>query len=287
MQHFDWELLPFFLAVARAGSLRAAAELTNTSYGTVNRNIQALETSYGVRLFHRSKQGFTLTDFGETLLPAAEAAEKAIVAARKKVEGVDRAEAGVVRFSVTPTLAYDIIAPMIARFQLLYPKIDVQLQLTSEIESIPKSETDISLRAAAQVTDDVVARKLFQLRLGIFASKDYLEALAPLTGKEGAGLNWIGTPNEAHAPDPLKNATVRHKVGDGYMRTKLVVEGAGVSVMPTILAQAHPSLVRLPGTELTDGPWLWILLHSDLKRTVRVRRLVDFLVEEMRKLRNE
>jgi DNA-binding transcriptional LysR family regulator len=286
MNHFDWELLPFFLAVARAGSLRAAAEITNTSYGTVNRNIQALETSYGVRLFHRSKRGFALTDFGEALMPAAEAAEQAIAAARRKVEGVDRSESGLVRFSVTPTLAYDIVAPILVKFQKRYPKIDVQLQVTSEIESIPKSETDISLRAAMDVKDDVVARKLFQLQLGVYASKTYLDAHLPTAGDHGEGLDWIGLSQGNSPPEPYQKATLRHRIDDGYMRTKLVTQGCGISVMPTLLANTQPQLALVPGSSLTRGPWLWILLHSDLRRTVRVRRLVDFVVGEMRKIRD-
>lgn len=84
MRTFDWELLPYFLAVARAGSLRSAALTINASYGTVNRNIRALEASYGVRLFSRSTRGFILTEYGEALLPVAEEAEKRVMAAQKR-----------------------------------------------------------------------------------------------------------------------------------------------------------------------------------------------------------
>lgn len=290
MRTFDWELLPHFLAVARAGSLRAAAQLIGANYGTVNRNIQALEASYGVRLFHRSRRGFTLTEFGEVLLPMVEAVEREVIAARKRVEGLDRSETGKIRFSVTPTLAYDIVAPMIGRFSDQYPDIDIEIRLTSDVESIPNDETDVSLRAASTVTDDVVARKLFQLDLGVFASDDYLDQVAPNAGPEGEGLTWIGFPAQGMTHGglsgaPFPNAAIRHEVADGYMRARLVGLGLGMSIMPVLFQTVFPNLRRMPDTEITAGPFLWILLHSDLRRTARVRRFVDFLAAEFQALR--
>lgn len=290
MRIFDWELLPHFLAVARAGSLRAAAQLTGANYGTVNRSIQALEASYGVRLFHRSRRGFSLTEFGEALVPMAEEAERKIIAARKRVEGLDRSESGKIRFSISPTLAYDIVAPIIARFSDQYPEIDMELRLTSEVESIANDETDISLRAASEVTDDVVARKLFQLDIGVYASRGYLEKVVPNAGPGGSGLTWIGLPAEPGtqgwlSPLPFPNAEIRHEVADGHMRARLVNLNVGMSHMPVLFEPVFPNLRRMPGTEIFPGPWLWILLHSDLRKTVRVRRFVDFLTEGLRALR--
>ncbi len=285
MRTFDWELLPYFLAVARAGSLRSAAKQTNTSYGTVNRNVQALEASYGVRLFHRSKRGFALTEFGEALLPVVEDAEKTIMAARKRVEGKDKSETGSIRFSLSPTIAYDIVAPIIGRFHEQHPAIDIEVQLTSEIESITDDQADISLRAAAEVTDDVVARKLFQLKIGVYASKRYVDEVFSKAGPNGEGLTWIGTKNDYLRPSAqFPMANVRHSVEDGHMRARLVNQHCGMSHMPTLFEASNPDLCRIPGTGLSNGPWLWILLHSDLQKTVRVRRFVDLLAREMMKL---
>ena len=283
-------MLPHFLAVARAGSLRSAANLIGVNYGTVNRSVQALEASYGVRLFHRSRKGFTLTEHGETLLPLAEDAERAVIAARKRVEGQDRSEAGKIRFSITPTLAYDFVAPLVARFSAAYPDIDIEFRLTPAIESITDDETDVSLRAAPSIREDVVARKLFQLQIGIYASEAYLKDVVPTAGPEGEGLAWIGLSDETDmqswlARSPFPKAAVRHVVEDGHMRTRLIHANVGLSPMPTLFETCYPSLRRLPGTDVTPGPWLWIALHTDLRKTVRVRRFVDFLTGELLTLR--
>lgn len=291
MRSADWELLPQFLALARAGSLRAAAQLTGTNYGTLNRGVQSLEASYGVRLFHRSKRGFRLTEFGEALLPLAEEAEKKIVAARKRIEGQDKTEAGKIKFSITPTLAYDFIAPIVGRFSDAYPDIDIEFRLTPKIESITNDETDVSLRAADNVTEDVIARKLFQLRYGVYVGEEYLKNTVPNAGPGGAGLTWFGQSDEQDTDawlsrSPFPNATVRHIVADGHMRTRLVEMNVGMSHLPSIFEHVLPNLRRMPGTETVPGTWLWILLHTELRKTVRVRRFVDFLTDELLALRN-
>ena len=254
----------------------------------MNRNIQALETSYGVRLFHRSKRGFTLTDVGEALLPVVEEAEQTVLAARKKVEGLDKSEAGTIRFSISPTLAYDLVAPIVGRFHRQYPSINIDFHLTSEVESITNGETDVSLRASNEIFDDVIARKLFRLTLGIYASEAYIRDTYPTAGAQGEGLNWVGFADDTwRPPSPFERAELRHNVTDGYMRACLLSQDCGMSYMPILFERSFKNLRRIPGTELSKGPWLWVLLHSDLKKTVRVRRFVDFLSRELLSIKNE
>jgi len=285
MRPQDWEYLPFFLAVARSGSLRSGAEVLGSNYGTVNRNIQALEASYGVRLFPRSRQGFRLTDAGEDLLPLAEQAEAAMLAARRGVEGGDRSEAGRIRFSVLPVFAYQVLPPILERFRTRHPDIEIELRLTTEVEDINKDETDVSLRGAAEVTDDVTARRLFALGIGIFASRDYIAEKVLEAGPSGEGLHWLGWPegnrlSPQSVQMPFPQAETCYAVADGFMRMQMLRAGAGMSYLPAIFAKFHPELQQVPGTELTLDRSLWILLHSDLRRTRRVRLFVDHLTQE-------
>ncbi|MES0871248.1 LysR family transcriptional regulator [Pseudovibrio sp. SCP19] len=285
----DWEMLPYFLAVARAGSLRAGADLLNANHVTVDRGIKSLEASYGVQLFTRTSRGFEVTDAGEELLPVAEEIEKLITTARHRVEGLDKTEAGTIRFSLPPVLAHDIIAPIIAKFSSTYPEINVELRLTDAQESISRSETDISLRVAYEIDEDTIARKLYPMAIGTFASKEYLKANMPDAGTGGSGLNWIGWTGPGSSPgwvsqSPFPYASLRHSSGDGLMLLSMVRQGCGMSNMPVYFANVYPELEQVPGTEPQLAYYLWILLHSDLRRTVRVRRFVDFLAEELKAL---
>ncbi len=290
MRSVDWELMPYFLAVARGGSLRSAARLLNVNYGTLNRNVQALEASYGARLFHRSRQGFALTEAGFALLPLAESGEEILQKARRRVEGLDRTEAGTIRFSLPQMLAYDVTAPIIAKFQAKYPDIQIELRLTSTIENIAAGETDVALRAAFEITDDVVARKLYPMAVSLFASQSYIENVFPTRGPMGEGLSWIGLPTITDSKKWLNrtnfpNATVRHEVSDGYMRLNLLRQGCGMTHLPVIFESLFADICRVPGAETTADRSLWIVLHENLGRTVRVRRFVDFLTRELWELK--
>jgi hypothetical protein len=64
----SWDNLRYFLAVARTGTISAAAEQLGTEHTTVARRIHALEDELNSRLFHRSNSGYGLTEVGERLL---------------------------------------------------------------------------------------------------------------------------------------------------------------------------------------------------------------------------
>ena len=78
----SWDNLRYFLAVARTGTLSAAAEQLGTEHTTVARHIHALEEELNSRLFHRSNSGYGLTEVGERLLAGVEATESAYASAR-------------------------------------------------------------------------------------------------------------------------------------------------------------------------------------------------------------
>ena len=60
----NWDDLRYSLAVARTGTLSAAAEQLGTDYTTVARHIEALEDDLNSRLFHKSNSGYGLMSQG-------------------------------------------------------------------------------------------------------------------------------------------------------------------------------------------------------------------------------
>lgn len=286
MQKPDWEHMPYFLAVARQGSLRAAAEYLEATHGTVNRHLTALEESYGVRLFRRTSGGLKLTTAGRSFLPVAEDAEALFLNARSRLVGLDQQESGSVRFSLTGTMAYEIVAPILVRFFNHYPEIDVELLVSDRFEDINRLETDVSLRYTYEVTDDVVARKLFPMALGTYASQSYLDKYLPTAGADGQGLHWIGWDQIDRYPawrlhTPFPKAEVRHATTDPVMQLNLARQGFGMINTSVYFPSLYPELVAVPGSQAYFDRSLWLLLHTDLRRTTRVRRFVDFLAEEL------
>lgn len=278
----DWKSLPAFLAVARHGSLRAAAEHLGATHATMRRQVEALEARLGAQLFRRGTDGFHLTAAGRTLLPDALEAESALLKGFNAVQGLDREASGRIRLSADPMTAHFLLAPVLADFSALYPDIEIELNLSFDITSIEKLETDVSIRHVAEVDEDVVGRKLFPLSIGIYAAREYLDRALPKAGPKGQGLNWIGygpIPELQQFIDtsPFPKARVRHQVPDPEMHLHLARAGAGMTVLASWVQARFPELQRVPGTDLDTRRSTWVLLHSDLRRVRRVRLFVDYL----------
>jgi DNA-binding transcriptional LysR family regulator len=93
----SWDNLRYFLAVARRGTLSAAAEQLGTEHTTVAPHIHALEEELNSRLFHRSNSGYGVTEVGERLLAGAEAIESAYASAKAAASSEGQTISGTVR----------------------------------------------------------------------------------------------------------------------------------------------------------------------------------------------
>jgi DNA-binding transcriptional LysR family regulator len=287
----DWAQLLYFLAVARSGSLRSAAEEMGATHATVDRNLKALEQAYGVRLFDRSRAGLKLTPAGDALIPMAQAAEESVISARRQIEGLDREASGTVRLSVAPSLAFDVLPPILASFSEAYPDIELKVAVTNKFENLTRSEADVSIRMAFEVSDDVVGRRVLQYALALYASQDYLDRHWDSQGPKGEGLHWIGWGSSTRPiPDwvrdsPYPRAKLVHAIGEGVLVARMVEQGIGMSYLPCYSEKSCPRLVRVPGHAAELNRSIWLLLHSDLRRTTRVRLLVDHISDALRSQR--
>lgn len=287
----DWARLPYFLAVARSGSLRSAAEKLDATHATVDRNLRALEADYGVRLFDRTNKGLELTSAGEALIPLAQEAENAIIAGRRRVLGLDHEARGTVRLSIPTGLMGVHFPKILAKFERAYPDIELRVTVTNKFEDLNRSEADVSLRIAFQVDDDVVGRKVLQYSGAIFASQDYLDRNWADAGPQGEGLQWIGWGDSAPVPDwvrssPFPKARVRYNLRSPNLIAQMVGAGMGMSHLPYFATTWVDGLVQVPGTDAYLDRSIWLLLHSDMRHTTRVRVLVEHLAKELKALRS-
>lgn len=286
MNKHDWSGLPYFLAVARQGSLRGAAEDLGATHTTVDRNIKALEASYGALLFKRTTRGYALTEAGEALLPRAKAAEAEVLAARRRVSGSNRDASGIVRLSTSNWLAEYLIAPSLEKFSKEFPEIDLKISISDQFLDLSKEDIDVSLRVAFDVEQDIVARRLFSYDVSVFAAREYLDRHWLNSSSDGEGLHWIGWDGPKierfwHEANLFPRAAVRHSVDDGALLGRLISQGLGMGIYPFIIEHIHPNVVQVPGAPIKPDRSIWILLHSDFRRIKRVRAVVDFIADEM------
>ena len=289
-EFIDWAELPFFLAIVEEGSFRAAAQQMGTTHATVSRHIESLEAAYGTRLFKRAPDGLSLTLAGEELLPTAMRAEQAVLDGRRRLTGLDREAAGRVRVSVPPILAFNVLPEIFADFAHFYPDIELEIDVSNTYQDLARNKTDVSIRIAFGVTDDVLGRKLLQYRLAPIASADYIKQHLPHAGPRGEGLTWLGWGEWANdkgwvRDSAFPNADLRHVAMEAVMQVHLVSKGAGMALLPIFVLAYDPNLQIVPGTSSYPDRSIWLLLHGDLKDSVRVRLFVDFMASEFKKRR--
>lgn len=289
---FDWDDLRFFLAVARAGSLRGGAEATGANHATVSRRLASLEAGIDARLFDRSKLGLVLTQLGEELLPHALKVEEELASASRIVAGRDSRPAGAVHVSMPPMLGMTSIMEDLADFTRAYPDILLHIEVTNALADLARREADVSIRYAFEVTDDVVGRRVQRCAKAVFCSPGYAEAMVEDNG--GVGLHWIGW-NEDEGQEtaewvrksPFPHARLKHRINEAVPQIAMATASVGLAVLPCFLGDRVPGLVRAPFQEPELDRSIWLLFHNDLRKTARIRAFVDFLVSRIRGRKQE
>jgi len=283
MHHMDWDNLRYFLAVARNGSIRAAASDLAVNHTTVARRISSFEKQLGVRLFERLPNGYVLTATGEEMVKSAQSIEDEVVKLDRQVIGRDAQLNGVLRVTMPTALATNLLMPDIAAFIKLYPNIRLEMALSNEEFNLRKREADIAIRLTMNPPDYLVGRRILHPAKGVYASHEYLRHHDPKTQPEK--LSWIGWDEPSSTKHWNKDsrysaAPVVHKADDLLARLEVVKAGIGIAMLPCFLADKVSSLVRL---ELIAAKGicgdLWILTHEDLRATARVRAFIDHMLK--------
>ncbi len=291
-QSFAWNDLEIVLAVARGGSLSAAARALGVDHSTVFRRLKALEAKVGARLFERLPGGYAATAAGTEMRSAAERVESEIQDLERRLAGRDLRLEGRVRLTAPDDLMEGVLIEPLARFRRRFPGIRIEAVVDNRMLNLTRREADVAVRPTRDPPEALVGRRIAGIGMAVYASRARRDLLGAAGLADLAGREWIGW-EEGGGPAAGAAWTARH-LPDGQwvyrtnsMRQQLVAcrAGLGLALLPRFLGDGDAALVRvLPlGSELASG--LWLLTHRDLRRTARIRALLDFLYEELRPLR--
>lgn len=288
MERFDWDDLRFFLAVARSGRLTAAARRLGADHATVSRRITSLEESLKAKLFERRPQGYALTGHGEQLLAKAESMETEALAIQSEIGGADMALSGTVRIGAPDGFGSTFLASRFAGLAKAYPGLELQLIAMPRLLSLSKREADVAITLAPPKEGKVVARKLCDYRLGLYAAQDYLDVNPPITAAEDLfGHRIVGyiddlifTPELDYLDEVAKGLRAHIQSSSVLAQMNAVAAGAGIGVIHHFMAVDEPRLVPVLPESVSITRSFWLLVHADLKDVARVRAVVDFIVRE-------
>ena len=278
----DWDDLKVLLALARGGSVRAAALQLKVSHSTVSRRVDQMEHDLGVRLFERRPTGYVLTAAGEELVAPAERAEEEITAAERRVAGQDAKLSGDVRVTLPPPLATQVLMPHLVRFQAQYPGIEVELVGSFDVLDLSRRDADVAVRFTNAPPDHLVGRRIIEFRYSYYAARDYLAAHDLAADPPTA--RWIGWNEGVASPawvraSPYPRIPATWGLNDIALQTAAVKAGLGMAFLPCLVGDADPTLARVPGADTKVPRQGWVLTHPDLRRSARVRTVMAFLVD--------
>lgn len=283
----DWDDLRYFLAVAEARSLHGAARGLGVNHSTVFRRINRFEDSVGARLFERLADGYQLTAAGEELFAHASRVGEEIDLLQLKVLGKDYRPSGKIRLTAPDNLAYEYLPRYLAGFTRRYPEITLELVVGAESLDLTRREADIAVRATTSPPPHLVGRKVFSLEWAFFAAKSYLRRHGrPADQAALAGHRLIGADGALRRLPPFRR--LHDERAEEIVMTcstlnamsAMAVAGYGVSLMPD--DQIKATLERLFPCRPPFRTEVWVLTHPELRRTERMRLLMDHLVESFR-----
>lgn len=289
----NWDDARVFLALYRDGTLRAAARTLGVDQATVGRRLAALEGVVGATLFLRTSSGYVLTLAGESVLDAAQRMEQSANDFQRLTQGLDDRLAGEVRITTTDSLAMDFLMPALKALHAKYPEVVWQIDVSTQMLNLAKREADIAIRTARPDNPDLIARRLAQWPMGLFASLDYLRAHGePQAGTAFSGHDLVmylpyvlGSKKPMLVGEPISGGRIVAAVNSSLMLRTAIKAGLGVGEIPVYMGEAD-ALVRLWPERCRDVPYeVWLVTHKDLRHTARIRAAIEEIAHAFERLR--
>lgn len=275
---FNWDDTRVFLAVARAGTLSGAAQAMGIGIASVSRRLDRLEQALAVPLFSRHQSGYRLTDEGEALLARAEALEHA-GHAFGETANVQGHVAGRVRLATSDNLAIHFIVPSLKTLLARHPELQVEVLSGVQSVNLHRRDADMAIRMVRPETGNLTLRRLGSVGFGVYGARS--DAGDP-NGVAASEVYVTWPASHQHLPSAqwitrkLRGRPGRVEANTLAAQAAAVAAGLGLGVLPHFLARANR--LHCVTADIGVAQPLWLVMHSDLAGSRRVRAVADHLI---------
>jgi DNA-binding transcriptional LysR family regulator len=290
---FDWNNARAFLVTAEEGTLSAAAKALGLTQPTLSRQVAALEAEMGVTLFERVGQRLVLTESGMALLQHARSMGDSASQFSLTASGQSQQLEGIVVISVSELDAVFRLPEIISRLRKSEPGIDIEVVVTNEPSDLKRRQADIAIRSFRPTQQDLIARKIGEEVIWLYAIQDYLDQLPEYSDiSELADIQIIGF-DRSHRVLELLNQKGWKLTKKNFsliapfqlLQLELCKQGLGMIFFPQELGDRDTDLQRAfehagPVIELP----VWLVSHQELRTNLRVRRVFDSIADGFRQL---
>jgi DNA-binding transcriptional LysR family regulator len=294
VKNIGWELYLSFLSVLKEGSLSGAARALGMTQPTVGRHIAALEAALGVALFTRSQVGLLPTEVALALRTHAEAMESTAASLERTAMSQGEGVRGVVRVSASDIISVEVLPPIVTQLRVQHPNLTVELVLTDRVQDLLRREVDIAVRMMRPDQEQLVARRIGLIEVGLHAHKDYLDRHG-----EPRDLNDLAAHTVIGYDQPTAFIRKAEKSMKGFTRNNfslrtdsnlaqlaLIRCGAGIGACQVPLGKRDRDLKRVLSRAFSLHLDTSVTMHEDLRHSPRCRATFDALVQGLQRYAN-
>ena len=280
-----------FVTVAELASFSRAAERLQIAKSVVSRQVSALETELGARLFHRTTRSLTLTEVGRSYLERTKQILADLEEANRAVSQLQSAPRGKLRINAPMSFGFLHLAQALPDFMKAYPEVSVDLAMNDRFVDLVDEGYDLAVRIGALEDSSLIARKLAPVRRVICASPDYIARkgmphnISDL--KKHDCLIYMSDHPEWRFMNPngkplVVAITGRLSINNGDALRIAALEGLGLANLPTFLVGDDLRAGRLVSVlqSVTPSTLTLSAVYPPTRHiTPKVRAFVDFLAE--------
>jgi DNA-binding transcriptional LysR family regulator len=286
--------ISLFIRVVEKASFAAVAEELGMQRSSISRAVARLEEALGTRLLQRTTRKLALTDAGQVFFEQVRKAMSGVDDAVNSVREFGSAPRGNVRMTAPPDAEQIGLVDALTTFIAKYPAIHIDVVLTTRVVDLVGEGFDLALRAGRLADSALIARKIGESRLALFAAPAYLKSagvpksLADLKNHQCILFRARGFKSTFHMSGPRRDESVEVtgnlSVDDMAFARDACLAGAGVALLPVELAAkaAQSGRLHLVLPEYyVGGGAVHVVLPSSAFVPSRVALLRDHLVSHI------
>ena len=279
----NWDDFKFFSAIARCGTVRAAASELGVNPSTVTRRLDQFESRLGARLFARTPRGLVLTPAGKAAIGKVRDVETDLARIERSIREEDQALAGRIRIAVPEFMMLGGVFEDFGRVVDAYSRITVDWLFEAAGPALMAGDGDLGVDVTADPPLDLVGRRIGAVAITAYAAQARPGFDNPR--RSSRWLEWRSTAAMAEACDAVRaagweDARLISRCATLAQLVALLRAGAGVSALPCLVGDGEPGLRRLPHAPLVSVD-LWLLIAPELRHARRIRLLGEYLTESI------
>ncbi|MDR6265449.1 MULTISPECIES: LysR family transcriptional regulator [Rhodobacterales] len=268
----NWDDLRFAVALARYGSMSKAARHLRTNTATVSRRIRRLNEAANAVLFRKSASEWELTSEGRRLFEMAASFSDELQTFNAATANAQQSHQ-IIRVSGLEFLINEVLSKTLPDFCEQHPNVTLELSANNKKVSLAYGEADIALRLTRPTEGRLVARRIANIRMGVFATSDT------------KSQDWIGLPFDLDWTPEMKN-------GLSYFNCEPTLRLASFrsiycamretgrpGILPEIMMQTTNDLMPLQPQREMRLRELWLLFHESRKEDAVLRSTTKWLEE--------